>query len=57
MARYFQILEIDMDTFIAKTGEDLDCSQLIAPVDGLVYVGIDEDDEDEMCVSLDCFDD
>lgn len=38
MARYFKLIEIDRDSFIEATGEDLDCySQLVVPVDGLVY--------------------
>ena len=57
MARYFKVTEIDCDSFIQATSEDLDCCQLVVPVDGAVYVAIDEDDEYEMSIPLDCFDD
>ena len=55
MARYFKIVEIDEDTFIDATGDDLDFNQLVVCTDGVVYVGIDEC-EDEMDIPLDCFD-
>lgn len=57
MARYFKLIEIDRDSFIEATGEDLDFySQLIVPVDGLVYGAVDDTDEEELSVSLDTFD-
>jgi hypothetical protein len=56
MARYFKIVEIDSDTFINATGEDLDCCQLTVPATDAVYVAVD-DEEYEISVSMDTFDD
>lgn len=56
MERYFKITEIDRDTFIQATGDDLDCSQLVVPVNEEVFVAVDEGDEDEITVPLECFD-
>lgn len=56
MARYFRITEISGDEFVHATGEDLDCSQLVAPVGKSVYVALDEISEDGLDVSLDSFD-
>lgn len=39
MARYFKVVEIDCDSFIEATGEDLDCCQLSTGCDGIGYVG------------------
>jgi hypothetical protein len=55
MARYFKIVEIDEDTFVDATGDGLDCDQMVVSTDGVVYVGINEC-EDEMDIPLDCFD-
>ena len=46
MAKYFKVVEIDADEFINATGEDLDCCQLIIPVNEAVFVAVDEDQED-----------
>ena len=46
MARYFKITEIDCDSFFQCTGEELDCSQLVVPVIGYVFVAVDDTDED-----------
>lgn len=54
MARYFKIIEIDSDSFIEATGEDLDCCQLVVPTSNGVYVAVD-DEEDEMNVPMDTF--
>lgn len=56
MARYFKIVEIDCDSFIEATSDDLDCSQLVVPVGGEVFVAVDDNDEDELNVPLDSFD-
>lgn len=56
MARYFKIMEIDSDTFTNATGDILDCSQLVVPTDGYVYVAVDEYDEQEIDIPLDSFD-
>lgn len=55
MAKYFKVAEIDVDEFIDNTGEDLDCCQLVVPIGNKVFVAIDEDDQDEMEIPLDCF--
>lgn len=55
MNRYFKVIEIDAYKFINATGEDLDCCQLVVPTNEAVYVAVDEDDEDEIQISLDCF--
>lgn len=54
MAKYFKIVEIDSDSFIKATGEDLDCSQLVVPTDDAVYVAVD-DEEYEMSIDMDMF--
>lgn len=54
MARYFKIIEIDRDSFVEATGEDLDCCQLVVSSGGEAYVAID-DEEYEMSVSLETF--
>ena len=54
MARYFKIIEIDSDSFIEATGEDLDCCQLVVPTNDGVYVAVD-DEEDEMNIPMDTF--
>ena len=54
MARYFKIIEIDRDSFVEATGEDLDCCQLVVPFGGEVYVAVD-DEEYEMSVPLETF--
>ncbi|MBS6272696.1 MAG: hypothetical protein KH543_14230 [Clostridiaceae bacterium] len=57
MVRYFKLIEIDRDNFVEATGEDLDFySQLIVPVDGLVYGAVNDDDEEELDVPLHAFD-
>lgn len=56
MGRYFRITEIDDASFTRVTGEHLDCSQLSIPVDGDVYVAVDEEAESEISVELECFD-
>ena len=57
MARYFKVVEIDRDSFIEATGEDLDCCRLSAVCDGIGYVAVDDTEEDEITVSLDIFND
>lgn len=56
MARYFKVIEIDFDSFIGATGEDLDCCQLVVPTSEAVFVAVDEGDEDEIRIPLECFD-
>lgn len=54
MARYFKIIEIDSDSFIKATGEDLDCSQLVVPTSEAVYIAVD-DEEHEIWIDVDAF--
>ena len=55
MARYFKVVEIDRDSFIGATWEDLDCRQLCGVCDGIGYVAVDDTAMDEITVSLDIF--
>ena len=55
MAKYFRVVEIDEDTFVKCTGEELDCCQVSVPVGKSVFVAVDEDEEDEITVTLDMF--
>lgn len=55
MARYFKITEIEANDFINATGEDLDCDQLVVPTNEGVFVAVDENDECEISIPLDCF--
>lgn len=55
MARYFKVVEIDESEFKNETSEELDCSQIVVPVNGIVYVAVDEYDEGELQIPLDCF--
>lgn len=56
MARYFKVIEIDSDSFICATGEDLDCCQLVVGTSDSVFVAVDECEEDEIRISLELFD-
>lgn len=47
------MVEINRDSFIGATGEDLDCLQLSTECDGVGYVAVDDTEEDEITVSLD----
>ena len=38
MARYFKLAEIDRDSFIEATGNDLDCLQAVDVCEGIGYV-------------------
>lgn len=55
MSKYFKVIEIDADKFIMATGEDLDCCQLVIPTNEAVFVAVDEYQEYEIQVPLDCF--
>lgn len=56
MARYFKMIEIDVDTFIESTGEDFYGISLIVPTDNGVYVVVDEEETFDMIIPMDCFD-
>ena len=55
MAKYFKVVEINEDEFIQETGEELDCCQVSIPTSDGVFVGVDEKQEDEISIPLDCF--
>lgn len=61
MAKYFKVVEIDEEEFNKNTGDVLDCSQIVSPVTDVmgcleaVFVAIDEEQEDEIQIPLDCF--
>lgn len=54
MARYFKIVEIDADEFNKATDEDLDYCQLVVPTDEAVFVAVDEYEEYEITIPLEC---
>lgn len=54
MARYFKVIEIGRDDFVSKMGDDLDCCQLAANIDGICYVAVDDEREDEINIDIDC---
>lgn len=57
MARYFKVIEIKQKDFVNVTGETLGhYLQSTIPVDGNVFVAVDDDCEDEIYIPLDCFD-
>ena len=55
MAKYFKVVEISEEEFINVTGERLDCCQVSIPTSEGVFVGVDEEQEDEISIPLDCF--
>lgn len=55
MAKYFKVVEINKEEFINAIGEDLDCCQMSVTTSKGVFVAIDEEQEDEIRVPLDCF--
>ena len=54
MARYFKMVEINRDSFIEATGDDLDCLQVVDVCEGIGYIAI-ADTEEEMIIDLDVF--
>ena len=56
MNRYFKVIEIQADEFINATSEDLDCYQLVVPTNEGVFVAVDEDEECEISIPLESFD-
>lgn len=55
MARYFKVVEIDEREFGRETMEELEDNELIVSVSGDVYVAVDEQEEVEITIPLDCF--
>ena len=56
MTRYFKVVEIEADEYIEATHGDLDCCQEVVPVDGTVFVAVDDDAEYDISVPLESFD-
>lgn len=57
MARYFKVTEIKQKDFVDATGETLGhYIQSTIPIDENVFVAVDDDYEDDIYISLDCFD-
>nr|DAL08159.1 MAG TPA: hypothetical protein [Caudoviricetes sp.] len=57
MAKYFKIEEINATTFERMTGQELDCMQVsVLADDGNVYLAVDEEGQDCICVDLEMFD-
>lgn len=56
MARYFKVIEIEEKEFGRETMEELeDNDALIVSVGGDIYVAVDEQEEEEIIIPLDCF--
>ena len=55
MARYFKVVEIDGREFGRETMEELEDNELVVWVSGNVYVAVDEQEETEITIPLDCF--
>ena len=55
MDKYFKVIEISKEEFINATGEKLDCCQVSIPTSNGIFVGIDEEQEYEISIPLDCF--
>ena len=55
MARYFKVVEIDEKEFESETMEELEDDELVVWVSGNVYVAVDEQEEEEITIPLDCF--
>lgn len=55
MAKYFKVVEIDEKEFESETMEELEGNELVVSVGCDVYVAIDEEQEDEISIPLDCF--
>lgn len=56
MAKYFRVVEIDEEEFINVTGEEFaNCCRVSIPTSNGIFVGVDEEQEDEISIPLDCF--
>lgn len=56
MAKYFKLIEIDRDKFVNAVGEDLDCCQVVVPINNALFVAVNEDEEYEINIPLEYFD-
>lgn len=55
MARYFKVVEIDEREFGRETMEELEDDELIIQVQNNVFVAVNEQEETEITIPLDCF--
>ena len=55
MNRYFKVVEMDEKEFESETMEELEGNELVVSVGCDVYVAVDEEQEDEISIPLDCF--
>ena len=55
MARYFKVVEIDEKEFESETMEELKDDELIVQVQNNVFVAVNEQEETEITIPLDCF--
>lgn len=55
MTKYFKIVEISEEEFINATGTELNCCQVSIPTSDGVFVAVDEEQEEEISIPLDCF--
>lgn len=55
MARYFKVVEIDEKEFENETMEELEDDELIVQVQNNVFVAVNEQEETEITIPLDCF--
>lgn len=57
MRRFFKIVETDADTFIKATGTDYNDKLVIVPIDGTVFVVINDKKKHKLRIPIACFDD
>ena len=55
MNLYFKVEEIDRDTFIKETGEDLTCLQMAVNCDGVAYIATVDSGMDDVLILIGFF--
>lgn len=55
MNLYFKIEEIDRDTFIKATGEDLTCLQMAVNCNGVAYIASVDNGMDDVLIPIGFF--
>lgn len=55
MNRYFKVVEIDEKEFEHETMEELEDDELIVQVQNNIFVAVNEQEEEEITIPLDCF--
>lgn len=55
MNRYFKVVEIDEREFEHETMEELEDDELIVQVQNNVFIAVNEQEETEITIPLDCF--